>query len=478
MPDSVPLLSNYFFQLRQGVQKYDAMVESLRINFQPILVTSVTTALGFLSMNFSEVPPLQHLGNVVAVGVMVAFALSVTFLPALVYCLPIRVKVVEAKEGSFVRWLRALSEFVIRRRRSLMWSMIAISLAFMIFLPKNQINDEFVKYFDESIDFRADTDYASEHLLGPYTFEYNLQTDEANGISEPEFLKTLQQFVEYLEGFEEVSHVNSITDIMKRLNKNLHGDDPEWYRLPESRELAAQYLLLYEMSLPYGLDLNNQIDIDKSSTRVTVTVKNLSSKQVLALEEQWAAWLNDNAGAYKFSAASPNLMFAHIGQRNAKSMVGGLLLALFGISLILIFALRSVKLGLLSLIPNLVPIGIGFGFWGMVDGTIGMALSIVSGMTLGIVVDDTVHFLSKYLRAHREKGLSAADAIRYAFTQVGPALVTTTIVLIAGFLVLSVSTFRMNADMGVLTAFTIGVALVVDFLLLPPLLMKVDSKSA
>ena len=288
----------------------------------------------------------------------------------------------------------------------------------------------------------------------------------------------LDEFVRYLEGFDEVRHIFTLTDTMKRLNQNMHGDDISWYKLPQERDLAAQYLLLYEMSLPYGLDLNNQIDVSKSFTRLTVTMTDMSSNQVLSLEREWGQWLQTNAPELDAAAASTNLMFAHIGHRNANSLVLGTILALFAISMILVVALRSVKIGLISLVPNLVPAGIAFGIWGLVDGQIGMSVSIVAGMTLGIVVDDTVHFLSKYLRARREKGYNSAEAVRYAFTHVGQALLVTTLVLVAGFMVLVFSTFKMNADMGMLTAITITVALIVDFLLLPPLLMALDSKKA
>jgi predicted RND superfamily exporter protein len=167
-------------------------------------------------------------------------------------------------------------------------------------------------------------------------------------------------------------------------------------------------------------------------------------------------------------------MFAYIGQRNIRSMLLGTSVALVLISLVLIVALRSFKIGVVSLIPNLAPAAMGFGLWGLVSGQVGLGLSVVAGMTLGIVVDDSVHFLSKYLRARRERGLDAPDAVRYAFHTVGTALLVTTLVLIAGFLVLTQSGFKVNADMGLLTAVTIALALVADFLFLPPLLMKVD----
>ncbi len=471
--DAVHLLVSFLWNMRHGQAKQEAMIESIRINMMPIFLTSLTTAIGFLSMNFSEVPPLADLGNIVAVGVMIAFTLSMTFLPALAVILPVRVKQETEASNSL---LMALGNLVVNKRKPLLWVMLAISISFAAFVPSNEINDEFVKYFDPSVSFRADSDYAAEKLIGPYTIEYSLNSGESGGVSDPKFLAKVQEFSEYLKTYDEVAHVFTITDTMKRLNMNMHANDESEYRLPSNRELAAQYLLLYEMSLPYGLDLNNQIDVDKSSTRLTMTTINLSTNQVLDLERSIKGWIASNASDYQVDAASPNLMFAHIGHRNAHSLLFGTALALVLISFILIIALRSVKIGLISLVPNLVPAAIAFGIWGLIDGQIGMSVSIVAGMTLGIVVDDTVHFLSKYLRAKREKGFSAADACLYAFSHVGPALVVTTAVLVIGFLVLTLSTFKLNADMGLVTAITIAVALIVDFLLLPPLLMLLDNK--
>ena len=471
--DAVHILVSFVAGLRAGMHKNDAMVESLRINMQPIFLTSITTIIGFLTMNFSEVPPLAQLGNIVAVGVAAAFVLSVTLLPALAVSLPIRIKPTpQAKQSK----MDSLAQFVIDNRRKLLWGMAAISITLIAFVPKNELNDEYIKYFDTSMDFRVDTDYATKHLIGPYTIEYSLNSGEENGISDPKFLKTVQEFVDYSLSLEPVIHANSITDIMTRLNKNMHGDDPSYYTLPQQRDLAAQYLLLYEMSLPYGLDLNNQVDVSKSSTRVTLSLKEMSTTDMLALEQTLATWLKANASQYTFEAASAGLMFSHIGERNAKSLVGGAVIALVLISFILIFALRSLKMGLISLVPNLIPAGVAFGIWGLLSGQIGMSVSIVAGMTLGIVVDDTVHFLSKYMRARREKGYDSYEAVRYAFANVGQALVVTTIVLICGFAILAISSFRMNSDMGLLTAITIGTALIIDFLLLPALLMAIDKK--
>ena len=167
----------------------------------------------------------------------------------------------------------------------------------------------------------------------------------------------------------------------------------------------------------------------------------------------------------------PTAMFSYISQRNIESMLRGNALAVALISLILIVSIRSLPLGLLSLVPNAVPILMTFGVWTLLVGRVGMAAATVSATSLGIIVDSTVHFLSKYVRARREKGLDRPGAITYAFETVGLAIALNAVILAAGFGVLALSTFKVNAEMGLLTAIAVVVAVVVDFLLLPALLM-------
>ena len=470
----VHILVTYLQRLRRGEDQSTAIVESLRVNLQPVFLASVTTALGFLFMNFSDVPPFRHLGNFVAFGVFAAFVLSVTFLPAVLSLLPVRAG---RKTSTHDPIMSFLAEFVLRRRTALLWGSVVLVGVMAASIPRNELNDVFVNYFDRSIEFRRAADFTVDHLTGLYNIEYSLESGQPGGISEPAFLRDVDAYAKWYRAQPEVIHVNVITDIFKRLNLNMHADDPEFYRLPESRELAAQYLLLYEMSLPYGLDLNNQLNVDKASTRMTVTTQTLSSNQLLALDVRAQVWQRENASNIKEANGSgTSLMFANIGKRNIKAMLIGTTGALIAISMVLLLALRSFRIGLISLVPNLVPGILGFGLWGLMVGEVGLSLSIVSSMTLGIVVDDTVHFLSKYLRARRELGYVAADAVRYAFNTVGRAMLITSMVLVAGFLVLWQSSFELNSGMGILTALVIALALITDFLLLPALLMKFEGK--
>ena len=474
--DSVHILSSYQHQLQLGKDKKAAMAESLRINLQPVFLTSITTAIGFLSMNFSDAPPFRHLGNFVAFGVIAAFFLSVTVLPAFVSLFP--GKAGKLKQDDDQGLIDKLAETVIAHHKKLLIGMGGIALLLIAMVPRNELNDVFVHYFDETVEFRLDADYLDQHLGGLYRIDYSIPSGKPNGISNPEYLAKVHELASWLRQQSEVVHVNSITDVFTRLNKNMHGDDPNWYRLPDQQDLAAQYLLLYEMSLPYGLDLNNQINVGKSATRLSVTFRIMSTKDVLVFENRVLNWFEQNAPELKVAGASPTIMFAHIGKRNIESMLIGTTVALVLISGILVIAFRSLRIGVISLVPNLVPAAVGFGIWAIFVGEVGLALSVVTGMTLGIVVDDTVHFLSKYLRARREHNSNAADAVRYAFHSVGRALLITTLVLIAGFMVLANSAFQLNAGMGLLTAIVIATALVIDFLLLPPLLMKFEGKTS
>ena len=461
--------------LRAGHSRHEAIVESIGLNLHPVFLASLTTALGFLSMNFSEVPPYRHLGSFVAFGIAVSFILSVTFLPAVLSLLPVRAPKDRRRRGPT---MTRLADFVLSYRKALFWGWLVIVPILALGIPRNELNDVLVHFFDESVEFRQDTDFMDERLSGNTLLEYSLHASAEGGVTDPLFLFEVSKFADWYRQQPPVRHVAVITDTFRQLNKSMHGDDPNAYRIPESQELAAQYLLLYEISLPQGLDLNNQIDSSRSSTRISVSAETLSSREILELNARAEAWLDENAPSVMgVNSTGPAALFAYIGQRNIRAMLVGTMVVLLAISGILLVALRSLRLGLVSIVPNLVPAVLGFGVWGLTVGQVGLSLSVVVAMTVGIVVDDTVHFLSKYRRARREYGQSPEEAVRYAFDTAGRALFTTTVVLVAGFLIFVFSPFVPTAQVGVLTAMIIGFALIADLTLLPALLTAVDRTS-
>ncbi|EJG0326459.1 RND family transporter [Vibrio parahaemolyticus] len=472
--DCVHVIATMRQSMKNGFTKAQSIERSIALNFVPILITSVTTAIGFLMMNMSDSPVLRDFGNLSALGVMVACFLSVTLLPALLKLLPIHVKMEMSQDQK--HFMDRLGDFVVSQRRALLPLSVAVIVVCASLIPLNKVNDESVEYFGQRNEFRQAADFMEERISGMTNISIAIKTNESQGIAAPDFLNTIGEFSSWLRDQPETDHVATLADVYKRLNKNMHGDDEAYYSLPQGRELAAQYLLLYEMSLPYGLDLNNQINVDKSSIKMVLTVANLGSVELVDLENRIYQWFAEHAPQYQVVASSPSLMFAHIGETNMASMLSTLPITLVLISALLIFALRSVRLGLISLMPNIAPAVIGFGLWALISGEINLGLSVVVTLTLGIVVDDAVHFLSKYQRARRE-GQTAEQAVRYAFHTVGRALWITTVVLVAGFSVLAMSSFRLNADMGQLSAIVIFIALVVDFLFLPTLLMLFDKKA-
>ena len=470
--DGVHLLVTVRTLMGDGMDKRAAIRESLRVNFLPVLMTSVTTVIGFLSLNFSDSPPFWYLGNITAVGVVAALLFSVVFLPAFLSVAPLTVSRRSGDRAGASRVLGSLADWVTARYRPVLAIVGTLTVLLVAFVPTIDLNDEWVKYFDDRIAFRGDAEWGMEHLNGLYLLEFSVDAEGPEGISDPDYLDHLERFTVWLRAQPEVTHVYSYTDVIKRLNKNMHADDPTWYRMPEQRDLAAQYLLLYELSLPYGLDLNDRIAIDKSATRVTVTVGDRSTVEFRDVLGRARDWLRAETPDYMWAEPTgASVLFAYISERNITSMLRGNLLAVLLIAGVLIVALRSVGLGTLSLVPNVVPILVAFGIWALVVRQVGMAAATVSATSLGIVVDDTVHFLAKYLRARREKRYDRPAAIRYAFETVGVAIISTTVILAFGFGVLAFSAFRINAQMGLLTMMSIVLALATDLLLLPALLM-------
>ena len=469
---SVHITTMTLTAMRRGLDKAEAIAESLRVNAFPVFLASLTTVIGFLSLNASDSPPFHTLGNYVAFGVGCTFAYSMSLLPALLAILPLRVKATAPGE---VTLFDRFGDFVVERRKPLLWLTTLPALFLLTGILRIELNDSLPNYFSERYEFKRHSDFIIENLTGLESQEYSLDSGSEGGITDPGYLRQIDAFAQWSRSQPEVTYVRVFSDTMKRLNMNMNGDDPDYYRLPEDQALATQYLLLYELSLPFGMDMNDRMDIGKSSTRMSVVMRNITSNEQQALAERARRWLLDNAPGLTTEASGLSVIVSHITERNIQSMLRGTVIAMALISLVLVVVFRSVRFGLLSLIPNFIPAGMSFGLWGYLVGRVGIAASVVTVVAFGIIVDDTIHFLTKYLKSRRE-GRPASDAVRYAFSTVGKALGTTTAVLSAGFLVFAASGFEVSWALGILVAMTIMFAFLADFLLLPPLLMAFDRK--
>lgn len=468
----IHIFTQFFTELKTK-PKREALATSIRINFFAISMTSLTTAIGFLSLNFNDLPPAIALGNAAAIGTGLAWLYSLTMLPALVMLLPFSPP---KSEGQFLTHrMASLAEFVIKHQYSVLISMSLVTAIMIALSFSNILNDRFSEIIHEPHIFRSDTNAVDKHFGALYSAHYDLDSGASDNIADPEYLKHMDAFATYLRSQPEVKSVYSFADVIKRLNQSMHNDDPAYYKIPDSRELAAQYILLYEMSLPFGLDLSDQITMDKQRSRLLVTMPAIDTRQLKGIEERFWAWQQENMPeAMIHEGASMAIIWAHLSEDSLTNSLKGSVIALTLISLILLIVLRSLRYGIISLVPNLMPAAFGFGAWYFMSGEVGIGLTCVIIITIGIVVDDTVHFLAKYKKAMDDNHHNAPDAIRQTFRQVGPALCITTMVLAAGFLVLSLSKITGNSSLGSVTAIILFAAFILDILLLPALLLLID----
>ena len=471
--DSVHLIVMYQRHLAMGESPLDSIRESLAANFQPIVLTSITTTVGFLTLNFSGSPTFRAFGNISAFGVMVAMLISLTLMPTLITLIIRRGRKAASSDNNTIT---AIANFVINHKTKVFWYSLTTALFLVALVPLNHTNNDPINYLKEGVPYRDAATFARKNMPGIKELHFSVNCGASACINEPDFLVKLESFTDWLSMQPEVEYVGTYTNVIKRLNRNMHDDELSWYQLPKTRELAAQYQLLYELSLPYGLDMNHLINFDKNASRVSVWVKKIRTPELILLEQRAQAWFDQHAPELKTPGSSVDMMFAVQNMEGIYSMSWGAIFALIGVTLTILIATRSLRHGLLSVIPNAFPAAMALGIWGVIIGEVNSAVTIVFSITLGLVVDNTVHFISKYRRG-LSKGKSVEDAIRYAFSTVGSALTITAVVLTIGFSLLTLSDFNLNAYMGGLTAITIIIALIFDFLMLPALLLLVDKRA-
>jgi len=474
LADCVHLFSIFFQQRVKGHSSKESMIRSLELNLQPLFLTTLTTCIGFLSFNVLDVPPLQDLGNFVSIGIAMAFIFTIFFAAPLFSFFEIKAP---KSVNQQINLSRKIAKFSLKNSKTLLWSVPLASLLLICLIPLNVLDENPTQMYDEGFtSFSADTLWLDE-MLGvtfPVSFKANSNT---GSVSEPEFLKKIDNFVKWLETQDEVNHVTSLAHTMKNLNKSMHGDDPEWETIPESEELSSQYLFFYEMSLPMGLDLNSSISQDRASTKISANLDDMSGQEFLKFDKKVRVHIQENNLTEIISpAAGFRVVFSHISMVIVNSLLFGVFLGLLSITLLLGLFFRSIPFGVLSAFPNVLPIAAAFGIWALYDGQVGFMVAVGMGSTLGIIVDFTVHLLSKYDLARREMGQSPEEAVVFAFESVGFALIVMTIVISLGFLVLNLVNFMPLHDFARFSTISFVMALIIDFLLFPNLLVKFDKR--
>jgi len=495
LADFIHLLSAVRIGMGKGLEERQAVLRSLERNFLPISLTSFTTLIGFLSLNFSDAPPFQDLGNLVAIGIFISYLITFTFFPALLMRMKLR-HIFNRNYATFTvspNFISRFSHTLIQKRGIVSSIVIMIALVISSGLTRIEFDDDWVKYFDQENSFRHDTEFVVGHLTGVDTIEYIISSGPESRVTDSRFLQQLDRFGVWARAQPDVVHVSSIVSLFKKINAHMApfpatalANDPasgpasdpasdltraENWPVAENSDLNAQYLLMYEMSLPAGLDLNDRVDIARESTRLTVTARDLTSRQMRQLDMRVSQKLREmKLIEPDESGTGIPLMFANLSERNIKSMLTGILFALIVVSIVLTLSFKSVTLGLISFVVNVLPIILGFGIWGWFYQYIGVSLTVVAAIAFGIVVDDSIHFITKYSKEIKAEKGDTIKALTTTFREVGGALVMTTTILVMGFLILSFSLFQPTWGLGLICAIMITIALLYDFLLLPILL--------
>lgn len=474
--DSVHIFSHVQNAIHRGLPRDQAIIESLVVNMAPVFWTSLTTAIGFLSLNFSESPPYRELGTLAAGGTVIAWLLSITFVPAWIAILPIKGR---PERSPTMGAVNRVVDIAMRHRRLVLWGSAAALAGSLLLSSRMTIDDRILENFDHSFAVRGDSEMVLNSLTGIYQLEFSVATGRPGGVSDPDYLRRLDQFSQWLASQSEIVHVSSITDTIKRIGRVLNHDDPAHYRLPDDQVTAAQYLLVYENSLPYGLNLFNAITMDQSATRVVATLGRLTTAEIIAIKERAEAWLRLNGTpAMASEGTGTAVMFSYLTDHNIRAMLWGTATMLLVITVSMLIALRNWRLALISLVPNITPVFLTFGIWSLFAPQIATPASMVTAICLGLIIDATIHLMIRYREAREELGLTSEDAVRHAYAVAGRALVVTSAIMALGFAVLGLSPFKMNADLGWMTALLILAGFVMDFVLLPATLVAFDRQRA
>lgn len=477
MAAAVRIVTTALGALARGLDKKAAISEAISLNLWPVLLTNATTIVGFLSMNLADAPPLREQGNIVVIGIIISFIFTFTWLPAMLMVMQLK-PAVQRSQNVMV----CLGHFVNRYYKHLFLLCTAIVLSCGLWLDRIRLDDDFARYFDNRFEYRRDSDFVEKHLTGLNTIEFDLSAGQEGGIYEPAYQRHLAAFVDWLRARPEVVSALAISDITQRIDKAMQAGSgagaADAGGIPEDSDRIAQYFLLYELSLPYGASLNDQVNVARSSSRVTAILRNVTSSDIRNLNDAATKWISDNTPPEMHtSGISLNVLFANLSGVNIRSMILSTIVSILIIAVVVGVALRSPVYGALSILLNILPSVVGFGLWGLLYQQIGLAASVVTAMTIGLVVDDTIYFLIMY-QAARQQGQSAEEAINHVFSTVGVAMLVITASLTIGFGTLVFSGFEVNRSLGAMTAVVIMSNLFIDWLMLPPVMRIMDRHKA
>jgi len=470
--DSMHLIWIYYVAKKKGMQNYDAIRYSVRKNFLALFLTSLTTSIGFASLGISAVIPIKTLGIATASAALLAFVLTILFVPALLAIINPNVKVnskdfVAEDEHKFAHWYTA---FIIRNNKLILIISTLLFVGIGIGIFKANVDSNTIRYFKKNVTFRVDSEYLQKNLTGPMSYEIIVDSKQNDGIKEPKFLKKVDTFYkEYYQKYPDIRHISSLMDVVKTFNKVMNNSKT----IPEDKNLIAQYLLLYSLSLPQGMEINDKMDIDERLLRVSASVNIVDTSKDLEMIK-WAEDWWSKAG-YSAEINGQTVMFAHMQHDVTDTLINSISLAVVLISFVMLLIFRNWKMLPLFIIPNILPILLVVGVMGWIGINIDLGVAIAGAIIIGVAVDDTIHFMLKYIEA-RKRGDSFEVSMNYVMSYAGSAILFTTFILSVAFLVFMFSDFNPNYNFGIVTSSALIIAVLVDLVALPALISLIDNK--
>lgn len=471
----IHIVAVYVQGLHDKLGKLEAMRHSLMVNVQPVALATITTAIGFLSLNYSSSPGIYGFGNIVALGTFWAFLITLTVIPAVVLLLPVR-KV--SKPLGVKGFIVYVSRLVEEKGLLLFLGSTLVIVATLALLPLNKLDFNRYSFVDENSDFHYVMTALREKIGNDQSLVYSISSGDYYGITEVEFMRQVDEFSLWVESQDDASFVTSYTDLLRTLNKSEHDDDEAWNVLPDDQLQVIDYLVGYQLVQEIEPNLEPMFNTDYSAIRLMVGTSNLSNGELINLNDRIDTWIAENLPPqYKVMHGDYSILFARLDRSITIELAKGFMLSFLLITLTLMIGLKSFRYGMLSIMPNLFPATIVFGFWGLFVGELSPYILMLFSISIGIVVDDSVHILSKYISAKRE-GANPREAVRYSLDKAGSAITITTLALAVGTFVLVLSNTFHFQNVALLLTPIIVVALVLDLLFLPPLLIMFDEWQA
>ena len=466
--DTVHLLVSFVRAMRVGASQAEEARYSLTRNLLPTFLTCLTTAIGFFSFVKAPLAPLAMLGAVTGFGTLVTWFFAFVVCGGALFVLPFRIA--RKPEAAPAAGPRRLMDFVIRRRGTILVGSAALSGLCLWYAIGIEVSTDPIKYFSRELPVRVAHEALERDMGTSRSIELVVESGREGGALDPAFLRNVDSMEQALKRDPSVTEIVSIVDTLKKVNQALEGGDPEAYALPEDGPSIAQEMLLYTLALPPGTDVNDRITVGEDALRVTLVGNHDNSSEAVALVSRAVA-LGKDFGIEVW-ATGKYFLYQETSDYVVQSLLGSIATASLAIGLIMAVMLRSVRLGIVSMIPNLVPLFVAGALLRLLGRPLDLGTAMVASVALGICIDDTSQVLANFARV-RAEGVEPTKALYRVMEHSLPSLLSTNGVLIASFASFAVATYIPNRLFGLLTAFVFAVALLADLLLTPALLLPI-----